>query len=288
MATVHEGRIGEQHEAYRKGIVLGLTMAEIAILIIFVLLLLLVFNQLQRAHLIGQLGGRDPVQLTTRAEAFEQIASGVEELPEDTTRDFQKLVRVISEAVRRPGSSRRISEATSALQDIRRARKEIESVASAAKPGSADSLGRLVEEQSYAIGNLQGQIKALKAQLDSAGGKGGELPSCWADQGGHIDYVYEVVLNSNGIRMRQIEYGERLNERMLITSWVADPNEPLSEASFVERTQPWYDYSQRRDCRFFVDVYDETGPQEKLRYKALLKTVEGHFYKRLNSGAAPF
>ena len=88
--------------------------------------------------------------------------------------------------------------------------------------------------------------------------------------------------------MRQIEYGERLNERMLITSWVADPNEPLSEASFVERTQPWYDYSQRRDCRFFVDVYDETGPQEKLRYKALLKTVEGHFYKRLNSGAAPF
>ena len=132
MASVHEGRIGEQHEAYRKGLVLGLTMAEIAILIIFVLLLLLVFNQLQRADLVDQLHGKDPVQLVRQADAFEKIAGALGPIPPDTSRDFDKLVRVASEALRRPTAAGRIGEAKGALQDIRRARDEIQRIASAA------------------------------------------------------------------------------------------------------------------------------------------------------------
>lgn len=38
-------RIAEENAAYRRGVVLGLTMAEVGILIIFVLLLLIGFNE---------------------------------------------------------------------------------------------------------------------------------------------------------------------------------------------------------------------------------------------------
>jgi len=287
MTTSHQGRVGEQHQSYRKGLVLGLTMAEVAILIIFVLLLLLVFNERQRATLVDQLGGRDPSSLLRHAQAFDKLAAAFGPMPSDTSRDFDRLVSGAAEAIQRPGTKAALSAASQALQDIARARAEIESTASAAGRGGIDSLLARIEEQAYAIANQQGQIVSLQEQLKAAG-RGGELPSCWADQGGRIDYVYDVVLSSNGIRVRQIDYGQRLNERMLITSWVPDPSVSLTEEAFLERTQPWYTYSQRRDCRFFVDIYDATGPQEKLRYKALLKAVEGHFYKRLNNSVAPF
>jgi hypothetical protein len=42
-------RIAEQNEAYRRGVVLGLTMAEAGILIIFVLLLLIGFDEWNRS-----------------------------------------------------------------------------------------------------------------------------------------------------------------------------------------------------------------------------------------------
>src|SRR5258706_4984500 len=174
MATSLQGRVGEQHQAYRKGLVLGLTMAEIAILIIFVLLLLLIFNQLQRADLVERLGGRDPSSLVKRAEAFDRIAVGLGTLPPDTSRDFDKLISAVAEAVRSPGARGTIAGANLALQDIGRARTEIDSVASISKRGGIDSLIRMLEEQSYVIANQQGQIKALQAKLDSLGKGGGE------------------------------------------------------------------------------------------------------------------
>lgn len=51
---------------------------------------------------------------------------------------------------------------------------------------------------------------------------------------------------------------------------------------------PLYDSSLVANCRFFVTVYDATGPAEKDLYKSLLRTVEGHFYKRLSLEPAPF
>ena len=42
------GQVAEQNASYRKGLVLGLTMAEVGILIIFVRLLLIAFEELRR------------------------------------------------------------------------------------------------------------------------------------------------------------------------------------------------------------------------------------------------
>lgn len=69
---------------------------------------------------------------------------------------------------------------------------------------------------------------------------------------------------------------------------VVDPIEVLSPAEFLRRTEPLYNHSLAANCRFFVVVYDSTGSMEKELYKHLLRTVEGHFYKRLDRGPAPF
>src|SRR5262245_59188801 len=65
------GRIGEQHAAYRKGLVLGLTMAEVGILIIFVLLLLIAFEEIKRQALVRENDGKVAIETDRLARLTE-------------------------------------------------------------------------------------------------------------------------------------------------------------------------------------------------------------------------
>jgi hypothetical protein len=67
-----------------------------------------------------------------------------------------------------------------------------------------------------------------------------------------------------------------------------DPSEILIPPEFLRRTRPLFNHSLAANCRFFVVIYDGTGPTEKELFKQLLLTVEGHFYKRLDRGIPPF
>jgi hypothetical protein len=115
----------------------------------------------------------------------------------------------------------------------------------------------------------------------------GERP-CWVKPDGSIEYLYDVVLGSDGIRMREYRHEGRVHERSLLPMPKVSPDEVLSIGEFLRRTEPLFRYSEAANCRYFVVVYDDTGPTEKERYKELLRAVEGHFYKRLERGAAPF
>jgi hypothetical protein len=143
------------------------------------------------------------------------------------------------------------------------------------------------EEQSYRIANQEGQLQHYESRLREAGLGKGERP-CWVKPDGTIEYLYDVVLASNGIRMRERREGKRERERALLPMPTVDPSEVLSPSEFLRRTEPLYDSSLAANCRFFVVIYDATGPAEKDLYKSLLQTVEGHFYKRLDRGPAPF
>ena len=58
-------------------------------------------------------------------------------------------------------------------------------------------------------------------------------------------------------------------------------NEILSNRDFLSSTRPLYEWSENKQCRFFVRVEDDTLINEKAVYKDRLKTVERHFYKLL-------
>jgi hypothetical protein len=291
--TGEGGRIGEQNTSYRKGLVLGLTMAEAALLIIFVLLLLLAFTEFRRRALELAFQGQTPLsksEVLQLRESQKQLASvgdalGVtESLPPD---DFSRLVRVLVEQSKGGKGATALQEASKTLREMHQARDGIERRLQESGSDSAAEVARETERQEFRLANQDGQIKFLQRQLAAAGQGKGERP-CWAQRSGVIDYLYDVVLVSNGIKMRVHENQNRARELALLPAPQVDPSEVLSEAQFYERTRPLFLYSLKQDCRFFVVVYDGTGPYEKALYKSHLRTVEGHFYKRLDDGRPPF
>lgn len=287
MEAPNSHQIAEQNTAYRRGLVLGLTMAEVGILIIFVLLLLIGFDQWLREERARAMEGRVAVKVE-RLRALEEADSLLTELRHsmqlsETARaeEIRRLIRALREVTARPEGQTMLQEARAALEQMRRLSDEIK------KAGGSEALTKQLEEQSYRIANQEGQLQRYESRLKEAGLGKGERP-CWVKPEGMIEYLYDIVLANNGIRMRAYQHPHRERERSLWSIPAVDANEVLSPAEFLRRTQPLYDQTLAMNCRFFVVVYDATGPTEKELYKRLLRTVEGHFYKRLDRGPAPF
>ncbi len=294
MTPISTPRIQGQNEAYNKGLVLGLTMAEVGILIIFVLLLLLMFGEFQRAEVVRKFSGREPVEplelsrLVTAESTLKEVAKALNISSEAPADDFERLVRLVSEASKNQDVKPNLTEAQTALEEIRRARTELQNALTSAGHGDTQKIVDQVEQQGLLLGNQEGQLRYLQAQLAAAGQGGkGERP-CWIQPTGTIDFLYQVVLTSDGIRMREINLPHRAREVARSLMPRVNPEEILPPSVFLQRTAALYRYSRNMECRFFVIVYDATAPHEKPLYKELLRTVEGHFYKRLDNGAAPF
>jgi hypothetical protein len=105
---------------------------------------------------------------------------------------------------------------------------------------------------------------------------------------GTIEYLFDVVLGSNGIRVRENVFPKRLNEREALQVPPTDPSQVLTQGEFLRRTQNLFEHSAAQNCRFYVVVYDATAPSEKELYKSILRTVEENFHKRLSLELAPF
>lgn len=280
-------RLSDEYTAYRRGLVLGLTMAEVGILIIFVLLLLVVYNQWLSEEQTKAMNGAEPVpaERLRDLEAAETLRNTVREtlkMPATASVDeISRLVRALQEVTAKP-------EARTVLQETREALDQFErAVEKAKKEGTPDALVKELEKQSFQIANQDGQLKRYEAQLKNAGLGKGERP-CWVKPDGTVEFLYDVVLGSRGIRMREYNYPGRNRERALLPLPKVNPNEVLSEEEFLRRTAPVYMSSLATNCRFFVVIYDATGPAQKELYKQQLSAVEGHFYKRLDRGPAPF
>jgi hypothetical protein len=280
--------LGEQYASYRRGLVLGLTMAEVGILIIFVLLLLIVFNQWLQEEQERAFHGKEAVP-TERLHELEAAASVTEAMratlqlpPTASVEEISRLVRALQEQVHAK------PEARTVLQETREALAQMrKTLDDARKEGVPEALAKQLEKQSFQIKNQEGQLQRYESQLKEAGLGKGERP-CWVKPDGTIEFLYDVVLTSTGIRMREYEYPQRSKERATLPMPVVQPEEVLTEDEFLRRTQPLYNSSLALNCRFFVVIYDGTEPAEKELYKHELRTVEGHFYKRLDRGPAPF
>ena len=279
--------VAEQNASYRRGVVLGLTMAEAGILIIFVLLLLIGFNEWVKA--MDQEAARDKVlieksrvaQLEERESQLAAVTNALQMKPTASDEEIRAMVRaVVSQATSAEGQSA-LKEVNNAVSQIERLKQELKAA------GYPDDLVARVEKQAFIVANQEGQLQYFEKQLQAAGLGKGQRP-CWVDPDGEIDFLFDVLLSSDGIRMRENRIQSREVERGTLPIPDTDSGEVLSAAEFTRRTLPLYESSLAKNCRFFVTVFDATGATEKDLYKSLLRTVEGHFYKRLSNGAAPF
>jgi hypothetical protein len=289
MPRFEDRNVAEQNASYRRGVVLGLTMAEVGILIIFVLLLLIGFNHWLEAVRLQETKETVPVNrerldaLQAKEEQLQAVTNALDLHPTASEEEISVMVRSVVERAE-------TEEGRSALQDVREAIASMERLKRELQAaGHPADLVEQVAGQRFTIANQEGLLQAYEMKLRNVGmGGTGERP-CWVHPDtGTIEYLLDVVLSSDGIRMRENPFPHRGEERNTLPMPVTDPEEILSPAEFSTRTFPLYKNSLAKNCRFFVTVYDATGATEKVLYKTLLRTVEGHFYKRLAFEAAPF
>ena len=167
-------QIAEQNAAYRRGIVMGLTMAEAGILIIFVLLLLIGFNEWTRAVAVDAMTGKVAVEkirlanLETAERRLAETLRAMDFREAATDEEIRLLVRVLREAAATPTGQSALREAKEALNEMRRIKDQME------KDGAGE-LAKTVERQAFRIANQEGQLKGPSVAVRESGtGQRGE------------------------------------------------------------------------------------------------------------------
>lgn len=300
---------------FRRGMVLGLTLAEILLLLIFLLMLILASRLRALHHQVDEEHAR-------RSDAEAAVASlqplmakiKLEGDKFDITKEWERVQDELAKAQTELSENR---DAIS-LMERRRAKEPGHSAAQISEEIENEaSLGRRFAEDAHSLEPSLQQREALKAfEADAAAGKllidksgsarnlvadaaacrsslttckaqnanlsarlGGTLPSCWIDASGKSQYIFDAHLREDGIVLNDNHVpGREADEAQLPIKGFAFGT-GVEAAAFIQAGMPILAYSNQNECRFYVRVYDETGPASKLRYKELLNGIESIFYK---------
>lgn len=262
---------GHQSIEYRRGFVLGLTLAEAMLLLLFVILLLLLLGFERRENEIEDLremqerfaavsAGRSDQELQNLVEKAEALAEFEEAGGVEISEKFIELVNEIARQSRESD--------VNLVEKIEEQNEEIESLQEKIEIASADE------------STFRGQVAELQRRLE-ASGNGRVLPSCWSTEEGEIQYLLYITLMDEGIRVQETNPEGREASRARLPLDEINLSEPLPIAEFLSWTRELFRYSVQEECRFYVRVQDSTGPMMKERFKELLLAVENHFYKLL-------
>lgn len=308
----------DQNRAYRKGLILGFTMAEISILIIFCLLLATSFLIQKKNEIISKLSQEN--------NELNQVKVKLDELKKNSTSQmefdelFQELARskaqaekinklqadlesrlaeveelkVIKSTLENNAPNKSIKEIISELALDAQYSKEIKeslnntslkdhsSKEIAEIINSSGKLPEVVTEKMNAlveIERLKGQLANAQTKLGRLG-KGTEMPACWADsKTGKPQYIFTIDLTSNGLIIHNEQVPSRINDQKLLPINTIHFDQNLSQQDFLAQTSPLYQWSKQNNCRFFVIAKDDTPSDQKNTYKTMLRSIESHFYK---------
>lgn len=307
--------IREQQEGYRRGLVLGLTMAEIAVLVIFVLLLVLGALLAVKDRENDELHERNR-SLQESLSEFERIVRSSGGRFEDVVRELARaketrrsLDRLQKEAADRQQEIQTFRELRRALEGIRaettaeRALPEVfrellllrnaviesglspspDSVKSKlSEVALKDDLLRLAEQRAQELTRQKDDLGAQLAELRRTadrGGRGLDHPPCWATHDGKAEYIFDIALTSGGLIVRERALPHRVSERDQLPLHGLALNEELAPSRFLDMTEELFAWSRNNDCRFVVRVFDDTASTEKTTYKRHMRVLEQHFYK---------
>ena len=233
---------------------MGLTVAEVSLLFVFIILLMIAGparREQEMSQMLADFGMtvRDTAQL--RSALREQIVH-------DTVREraWKELVPASDE----PGTASELVTRLRALAERR-----------------GDSL-RVLQPSTLEIARLRRQVDGLRREVNIARG-GSDFPSCWYDEDGDRIFLFDVALRDEGYWLQLT--GIASEKRLAFSG--PDPTSvvgrTLDEMEFLDEILPLYGWSVENECRFFVNVYDETG-QSKDIFKQRLSVLERRFYKR--------
>jgi hypothetical protein len=301
---------------YRRGLILGWTMAEVFLLIVFAMLFafaaLMLRNQQAEKQVAKTTEDRRRLQKLLeesekeRRALVEKNVALEKNIPARDKFDdlFHELVLAKNRIAQLEAERQELTANPQLLDEVQRQLAGIPGATPADKIRAltdrtkrtdelARSLARshltLADAEKLADRNTQlqgalnssgGQMKNLEAKLAKFEG-GIDKKPCWADLSGRVQFIFDVALTSGGMKIRDNHVAGRDEEEKALPLGNVAFGKDISYESFDSQTEALFDWSDHHDCRFSVRVFDFTGPDEKELYKRRLQTVEGHFYKSI-------
>lgn len=277
--------VSNNNSSYRRGVLLGLTMAEIIMLIIF--LLLLAFSTLLDRAKKENAAQAALIQMDkSYVERLVKVfSSQPPDMTEDIVRTIEKLPEVISlikeKDLAKDGSEPVEQVVMRGLEKIQAEKEAWDAMGDA--PMEQQLLAALAKQKELEAEarNLSDQKKSLISQIESKG-RGVDWPPCWPDSSGKgAEFLFKVDLTNEGITLFDNAPPHRAEEKVRLPMQNIKYGVPRNIGQFQAETAPLFNWSKQKECRFYVLIYDKTGASEKALFKRLLITVEGSFYKKL-------
>jgi hypothetical protein len=302
---------------FRRGVVLGLTMAEALLLLIFLLMLILGIRlKTQSTEIAALEKSRDEAQSTLVAmrPVFDKLSTTQKF---DITKDYVRVQQQLADANARlkdaglsvdlmqeaaslappeatPEQAVRalLNEAAIGRQALDAARRfapdlppeqAVQALVNAAIIGQSLKNGGTPDELLASAGACKADLQSCKNQTTYLNSKlnaktgGFDLPPCWVDAKGKIQYIFDASLNDAGIYVEDKAVAGRETDQDKLPLSHARYGEPLGPGEFSAAFSPLLKWSNDHGCRFYVRLYDDMRDGDRAEYKELRGTVEGYF-----------
>jgi len=309
-------RIADEREQ-RRGLILGLSLAEVLLLLLFLLLLLLGYKvqqsqerakgaeqreaqlsatlaelkPLQQALVLG--GAPDVNSVQQLIARFQNLQKLEQELAAVRAQNTELMKQ--SELFKSLGltSDEKLSSVATTVRRaaevdpndppaiLKRAMDVLDRLGSATQPNQVKPLSQMVAgpEADKRIAELEADKDQLTRERNNLMriGNGLTYPSCWTTAAGQTEYIFDVTLTDTGVRVKNAT-PSRVSDAAWRLVGAFPRDTEVNEGTFISSTKGLLEWSKRQSCRFYTIVRDATGPTNKERYKKLRQMVERNFY----------
>ena len=289
---------------YRRGLVLGLSLAELFLILIFLLLLVAIsvvqFLEEDKEEFLDQIRSlkeeneklHEQVKFVEgeKEKLYDHLTRIYKDLGYEITEEFGDFTETIKD------ENERLTQENKKLQDTLFIKdKEL-----ADRQQELNEADRENKELYAELEQKGFELLATKAELEqkTKNEKLGDNPPCWftwsTDSDGERrrkhEKIFDVLIRDDTFKVRRHDNSQitkNINtgkENVLLYVDKANLNRDLKIESFVPifskiRKAGELKNIQDYDCRFMVDVYDQTSQNNKDGYKHNLSIVESVFLK---------
>jgi hypothetical protein len=301
----------------RRGLVLGLTLAEVLLLILFLLMLALGsrmeywrieaehrqqnYNELVATHdslkaiqaeLVknGAVDVNSVQGLVTRLSRVEESERSLSKLQQDYSVLSSQVVVLKSLGVDTGKALQTVSAALERAKQIdpndppallKRALDIIERLGASTQLEQVKPLSQMIadSQMKQQLATSETDREKLRQQLDGLRvGNGLTYPPCWPAAKGKTEYMFDVIAKDDGIIVRDAFLESKKSDAAWKYVDSFPRNVVISEKKFNEATGKILPYSNQNNCRFYIRLYDGTARENKARYIHLRAAVAANFY----------
>ncbi|MBI2254753.1 MAG: hypothetical protein HYU58_09055 [Proteobacteria bacterium] len=289
----------QDDKQFRRGVVLGLTMAEILLLLIFLLMLLMVSQldlgekQLKSAQdtaktqekELADLKGQLNFVLGKNGKKYDGLKDYVH-MEAELAATLLKLQEAEQKLVT-SGDADQLMKHAVAMSPDAPPQEAIEKMIQAADIGKAlmrsdndaDKILANAASCQTRLDSCTGQVTYLSNALNNKRG-GNDKPPCWADKDtGKIQYIFAMAVTDDGIVVtdRKVPGREKEQASLPIKSIVFD--KPRTIGQFTQEVKGIYDWSVKNECRFHVPIANRTNLDTKaVTWIPVYKAIKDRFY----------